>query len=78
MRNGFKELEEEALSNAPEPPRHAQERIISQLGRYKAWTSIVDHFISSPIQLIRKMMYNEPIGESPTDRKPPSLGPKEE
>jgi hypothetical protein len=78
MRNGFKELEEEALLHAPEPPRQTEGKVISQLGRYKAWTALVDHFVSSPIVLVTKMLDSEIGGQTPFDPKPPSRSPQEE
>ena len=74
MKNRFKELEEEAVRNAPPPPRAVEDKIISQLGNYRTWTSIVDHFVSAPIQLIRKMMETDLKREQPDDKNPPNLG----
>ena len=74
MKNRFKELEEEALQNAPPPPREGQDKIIGQLANYRSWTSIVEHFVSAPIQLIRKMMEADSKKESADEVKPPNLG----
>lgn len=73
MMNNFKNLEEEALREAPSPPEYIKENIVGQIANLRTWSSIMDLFVSAPFRLITKMIGKEEPFPNKKERNPPHL-----